>query len=79
MLKLQTLKAGIHLKAVFTPLKIGLMEKSRSRFKQNKNPQLISQINVLRCFVNFSVIFRYIREEIVFFKRVVKFGVIRNS
>ena len=56
----------------FTPLKIGLTEISRSRFKQYKNPMLITQINVLGCFVNFWVIFRYIWEEIVFLKRVVK-------
>ena len=31
------------------------------------------------CFVNFLVIFLYIWEEIVFHKRVVKFGEIRNS
>ena len=73
------LKAGVHLKAVFTPPKIGLTEISRSRFKQYKNPTLITQINVLGCFVNFLVIFRYIWEEIVFLKRVVKFGEIRNS
>ena len=30
------IKAGVHLKAVFTPLLIGLMEISRSRFKQYK-------------------------------------------
>ena len=72
-------KAGVHLKAVFTPPKIGLTEISRSRFKQYKNPTLITQINVLGCFVNFLVIFRYTWEEIVFLKRVVKFGEIRNS
>ena len=72
-------KAGIHLKDVFTPPKIGLTEISRSRFKQYKNPTLISQSNVLGCFVNFLVIFRYIWEEIVFLKRVVKFGEIENS
>ena len=49
----RTFKAGIHLKAVFTPPKIGLKEMSRSRFKQYKNPALITQINVLGCFVNF--------------------------
>ena len=53
-------KAGVHLKAVFTPLKISLMEISRSRFNQYKNPMLKTQINVLGCFVNFLVIFRYI-------------------
>ena len=73
------LKVGIHLKAVFTLPKIGLTEISRSRFKQYKNPTLITQINVLGCFVNFLVIFKYIWEEIAFLKRVVKFGEIRNS
>ena len=34
-------KAGVHLKAVSTPHKIGLMEISRSRFKQSKNSLLI--------------------------------------
>ena len=66
------------MKAVFTQVKIGLTEISRSRFKQYKNPMLITQINVLGCFVNFWVIFRYIWEEIVFLKRVVKLREIRN-
>ena len=66
------------MKAVFTPPKIGLTEISRSRFKQYKYPMLISQINALGCFVNFWVIFRYIWEEIVFLKRVVKLREIRN-
>ena len=46
-------KAGVHIivKAVFTPLKIGLMAISRSRFKQYKNPMFISQINVLGFFL----------------------------
>ena len=44
------IKAGIHLKAVFTPPKIGLTEISRSRFKQYKNPTLIAQTNVLGVF-----------------------------
>ena len=79
MMMFKSLKAGIHLKAVFTPLKIGLTEISRSRFKQYKNPTLTTQTNVLGCFVNFLVIFRYIWEEIVFLKRLVKFGEIRNS
>ena len=76
---MRTVLLATHLKAVFTPPKIGLTEISRSRFKQYKNPTLITQINVLGCFVNFLVIFRYIWEEIVFLKRVVKFGEIRNS
>ena len=73
------LKAGVHLKAVFMPLKIGLMEISRSHFKQDKNPILKTQIDVLGCFVNFLVICRYIWEEIVFLKRVLNFGEKRNS
>ena len=60
------LKAGVYIKAVFTPLKIGSTE-------IYKNPMLITKINVLGRFVKFWVIFRYIWEEIVFFlKRVVK-------
>ena len=47
------IKAGIHLKAVFTPPKIGLTEISRSRFKQYKNPTLIAQTNVLGVFCKF--------------------------
>ena len=66
------------MKAFFTPLKIGLTKISRSRFKQYKNPMLITQVNVLGCFVNFWVIFRYIREEIVFLKIVVKLREIKN-
>ena len=67
------------MKAVFTPLKIGLTEISRLRFKQYKNPMCITQINVLGCFENFWVnFFRYIWEEIVFLKRVVKLREIRN-
>ena len=65
----------VHMKAVFTPLKIGLMEISRSRFKQYKNPKLKTDINVLGCFVNFLMIFRYI----AFLKIVVKFREISNS
>ena len=78
MLEVITVKAGVHLKAVFTPLKIGSTEISRSRFKQDKNPMLITQINILGSFVNFWVIFRYIWEEIVFLKKVVKLREIRN-
>ena len=42
--ELQSLKAGVHLK-VFTPLKIGSAEISRSRFKQYKNPMLTHYTN----------------------------------
>ena len=72
------LKAGVHLKAVFTPLKIGQMEISCLHFKQYKNPPFITQINDLRCFMNFWVIFRYIWKEIIFLEGLVKLKEIRN-
>ena len=64
--------------AIFQPLNMGLMEIFRSRFKQSKNSLLILLIYVMRCFVNFWVIFGYVWEEIVFLKGVVKFREIRN-
>ena len=77
-------KVGVHLKAVFPPLNLGLMRMSRSRFKQSKNPLFISQI--LGSNLCFAVIFffffwgggGYFLEEIVFLKQLVKFGEIRN-
>ena len=36
-------KGGFYLNAIFTPPNMGLMEVSRSRFKQSKNASLISQ------------------------------------
>ena len=41
LINIGALKVGVHLKAVFTSLKIGLMEISRLHFKQYKNPLLI--------------------------------------
>ena len=41
------------LKVVSPPLNLGLMRISRTRFKQSKTSLLISQIYVLRWFVNF--------------------------
>ena len=38
----QCLKVGVHLKAVFTPLKIGQIEISCLHFKQYKNPPFIT-------------------------------------
>ena len=35
------LKGGLHLNAIFPPLDMALMEISRSRFKQSKNPIII--------------------------------------
>ena len=64
--------------ARFPPLNLGLMRISRSRFKHSRNPLLISQSYVKRCFVNFWVIFGDVWKEIVFLNRLVKFGEIRN-
>ena len=72
------IKAGVHMNAIFSPLNVGLMKISRSRFKQSKNPLLISRSSVVGCFVNFWVIFGYVWEEIVFLKGFVKFREIRN-
>ena len=52
-LVLERLKAGVNLKAVFMPIKIGFMEISRSRFKQSKISLLKTETNVIGCFVNF--------------------------
>ena len=57
---------------------VGLMKISRSRFKQSKNPPLISRSYVAGCFVNFGVIFEYIWVEIVFLKGLEKFREIRK-
>ena len=78
LLLVLVLKVGVHLKAVFTPLKIGQMEISCLHFKQYKNPPFITQINDLGCFTNFGVIFRYIWKEIIFLEGLVKLKEIRN-
>ena len=73
-----TIKVGVHLKAVFTPLKIDQMEISCLHSKQYKNPPFITQIDDLECFMNFWVIFRYIWKEIIFLEGLVKLKEIRN-
>ena len=57
---------------------MGLIEISRSRFKQSKNCMLILLLYVLGCFMNFWGIFGYIWEKIVFLEGLVKLGEIRN-
>ena len=74
----QSLKAGVHLKAVFWLGIMFLMQISRLRFKQSRICSLITHIYVLRRFVNFLVIFRFIWRQIVFLKGLVKFMEIGN-
>ena len=73
-----TFKAGVHLKAVFWLGIMFLMQISRLRFKQSRICSLITHIYVLRRFVNFLVIFRFIWRQIVFLKGLVKFMEIGN-
>lgn len=55
------INAGVHLKADYSPLNMGLTEMSRSRFnKESKNPSLIGYIYVLWCFVKFWVMLQRI-------------------
>ena len=72
------LKAGVYLKAVFWLGIMFLMQISRLRFKQSRICSLITHIYVLRRFVNFLVIFRFIWRQIVFLKGLVKFMEIGN-
>ena len=52
------LKAGVNLNTVFSPLYVGLTGISRSRFKQFRNPSLITQFYDLGFFCKFLGIFR---------------------
>jgi len=54
-----TLKAGVHMKAVFWLVIMVLTQISRSRFKQSRISMLIQHICVLGRFANFWVIFNY--------------------
>ena len=72
------IKAGVHLKAVFWLGIMFLMQISRLRFKQSRICSLITHIYVLRRFVIFLVIFRFIWRQIVFLKGLVKFMEIGN-
>ena len=72
------IKAGVNMKALFWLGIMFLMQISCLRFKQSRISLLISHIYVLGCFVNFLVIFRYIKREIVFLKGLVKLMEIGN-
>ena len=63
---------------VFPPLIMGLIERSRSCFKQYRNCLLIPLLHVEGCFINFWVSFGYTWEGIVFLNGLVKLGEIRN-
>ena len=76
--QISSFKAGVHLKAVFWLGIMFLMQISRLRFKQSRICSLITHIYVLRRFVNFLVIFRFIWRQIVFLKGLVKFMEIGN-
>ena len=71
MISNKCVKTGVHLKAVFPPLNLGLMRISRSHFKQSKTLCSKQKSMVLRSM-------GYFWEEIVFLKGLVKFGEIRN-
>ena len=61
-------KAGFHLKAVFTSLNVAFVPVSRSRFKQRQIPPLRTFTNVLRFCVNFLMMFGHSVNEIFFSK-----------
>ena len=73
MQKKNEIKAGVNLNGIFVPLNTGLVQISRSHFKQSKNSMLKTRIYVIGCFVNFLVIFGYIWVEIVFLKGLERF------
>ena len=62
------IKAGFHLKAVFTSLNVAFVPISRSRFKQRQIPPLRTFTNVLRFCVNFWMIFGHSVNVIFFLK-----------
>ena len=78
MFLLIKLKAGVILSGIFAPLNTGLVQISRSHFKQSKNCTFKTRIYVIGCFVNFWVIFGYIWVEIVFLKGLERFREIRK-
>ena len=58
-----TFKARVNLNGIFAPLNTGLVQISRSHFKQSKNSMHQTRIYVIGCFVKFLVIFGYIWVE----------------
>ena len=72
-------KVGVHLNGIFAPLNTGLVQISRSHFKQSKISMLKTRIYVIGCFANVLVIFGYIWVEIVFLEGLEKFREIRKN
>ena len=52
-ISVRAIKAGVHLNGIFAPLNAGLVQISRSHFKQSKNSMLKTKIYVIGCFVFF--------------------------
>ena len=66
---MSTIKAGFHLKAVFTSLNVAFVPISRLLFKQRQIPPLRTFSNVLRFRVRFWMIFGHFGNEIFFFSK----------
>ena len=72
-------KAGVHLKAVFPPLNLGLMRISRSHFKKCKNSPSHSTNLCFAVICKFLGDFGgFLERDSFFLKGLVKFGEIRN-
>ena len=63
IVKYNTVKAVVHMKAVFWLGIMALMQISRLRFKQSRISMLIPHIYVLGRFIDFLVIFRFIGDK----------------
>ena len=66
-----SLKAGLHLNAIFRPLNMALLEISLSRFKQS-NSLVVKGIYVMGVLFNILVVFGYVWKETVFLKELAK-------
>ena len=67
-LDIQSFKAGVNVKAVFTSLNTAFLPISRSRFKRRQIPMLITLSTIWQFCVNFWVIFRCFGKERFFLK-----------
>ena len=74
----KSVKAGVSLKAVFTPLKIGFNGNITFAFQAAQKLSAHNTNKYFRVFCKFFGDFSYNWEEIVLLKRVVNFVEIRN-